>query len=109
MVLGELAYMLIRPTFAPPGQPPRTRQQVARYLLGVLTWPGIEMEDKNLAAWEAGTADDLVDCYLQARAEAHGERVCTVNLRHFPGAAHPADLLGRTRPGQPRPPRRRRQ
>ena len=114
VVLAELAYMLIKPTFAPPGHPERTRQKVAFYLLGMIAWPGIHMEDKDLAvsalgAWEAGAADDLVDCYLLAKATAAGERVCTANLRHFAGGVHPADLVGMARPGKGghRPPRER--
>lgn len=100
---------LVKPAFVPRGHPPRTRDEVARHLLGVIAWRGIQMDDKDLAvsalrAWEAGHADDFVDCYLQARAHAAGERVCTVNLRHFDEAAHPADLVGMPRPGGGRRP-----
>ena len=107
VVLGELAYMLIKPFLAERDRPPRTRQEVAHFLLGVIAWPGIQMEDKFLAAaaldaWKAGHADDFVDCYLQARASAAGDRVCTVNLKHFSDeAAHPADLVDMARPGRP--------
>lgn len=112
MVLGELSYMLGASRLAPRGGVPRTGHEIARYLLGLLAWPGIEMEDKRLAcaaleAWRDGQAPGFMDCYLQARAAAAGERVCTDNLRHFPNSVHPADLVGMARAGKPRPPRNR--
>lgn len=105
-VLIELAYVLQRPDFAPQGRPPRTRRDVAHFLLGVLGWPGIEMDDKALAAsaltaWWTGQADSLTDCYLQAKAQAAGGVVCADNVRHFPGGIRPSAAMP-----APREPRR---
>jgi hypothetical protein len=102
VVLGELAYMLTTPRLAPQGRSQRTAAEAAHYLLGVLGWAGIEMEDKQVAtvaltAWKAGQADSFVDCYLHTRAAVENERACTDNVRDFPGGVHPADLVGMER------------
>ena len=112
VVIGELSYMLATPRLAPRGRPPRTHQEVAQYLLGVLAWRGIEMEDKHLVlvaltAWQVGQGNSFVDCHLNTRAAAAQERVCTDNLRHFPDAVHPADLVGMAQAGKARKPRSR--
>lgn len=101
----ELAYVLQRPDFAPQGRPPRTRREVAHFLLGVLGWPGIEMEDKALAAtaltaWRTGQADSLTDCYLQAKAQAAGGVVCADNVRHFPDGVRPSAVMPAPREGR---------
>jgi predicted nucleic acid-binding protein len=105
IVLIELAYVLQRPDFAPQGKPPRTRQDVARYLLGFVAWPGIEMDDKALAAsalmaWRAGQADSLTDCYLQVKAQAARGVVCADNVRHFPGGLRPSAVMAAARERQ---------
>lgn len=109
VVLCEIAYMLVKPIFAPRGAPTRTPRQVAEYLLSVVGWAGVEVMERDvviaaLDTWRQGRCDDLVDAFIHSRAEARGEHVCTINRQHFPDSVHPTEALG----GQAPPPRRKR-
>lgn len=108
VVLCELAYMLVKPTFVPPHMPARTPREVAEFLISLAGWSGLAIVERDivvsaLQSWQRGQSDDLVDAYLHARAAASGDVVCTVNRRHFPGSTHPRDVAA----GSPDPRRRR--
>jgi predicted nucleic acid-binding protein len=83
MVLHELSYAL--PRYAKQ----MTREDVARYLLSVLGWQGIE-GDKDLMIdivhrWQHAPGLSFVDAYLGARAAREARPVFTINIRDLEG------------------------
>ena len=79
LVLHELSYAL------PHYVKQMTREDVARYLLSVLSWPGVE-SDKDLMIdtvyrWSQTPGLSFVDAYLAARATREGKPVYTLNVR----------------------------
>jgi predicted nucleic acid-binding protein len=83
IVLHELTYVL--PRFLKS----MTRQQVAQYLLVVLTWDGVQGEKDLMASavqrWRDTPGLSFVDAYLAALAIQRGCAVYTKNVRDLRG------------------------
>jgi predicted nucleic acid-binding protein len=81
LVIHELSYTL------PRLRQHRTRDEVAAFLLTLLTWPGI-IGDKVLLVdaiqrWQAVDGLGFVDAFLTARAIRERWAIYTKNIRHF--------------------------
>jgi hypothetical protein len=83
LVLHELTYVLPRYVQQ------MSRQDVARYLAVVLSWPGI-IGDKDtmidaVQRWRDTPGLAFVDAYLAARAAAESRPIYTKNVRELRG------------------------
>ena len=81
IVLHELSFVL--PRYAKQ----MTRQDVATYLLVVLSWPGIQGDKSTMAEavrrWGSTPGLSFADAYLAARASSEDRPVFTKNVREL--------------------------
>jgi predicted nucleic acid-binding protein len=83
MVLHELSYAMRHYLKQ------ASREDTARYLLGILRWPGVEGDKEVLIEaverWERTPGLGFVDAYLSVVASREGRPVYTKNIREFVG------------------------